>query len=583
VPLLKNLPRQDPGTPELRGVGPFLRWIAREQWRSLSLGILWGCLWMLAQAAVPAGLGRGIDAISDEDPERIALWAGVVLVLGVITAAAGILRHQMAVTNWIGAASRIQQLVARQASRLGGDLPKQVATGEVVAVSASDVERIGSAFDVTARMAGAVVSYVAVAVVMLLVSPTLGLVVVVGVPLTALAVAPLVRPLERRESAQRARFGETTAMAADTVAGLRVLRGIGGEDLFLGRFNDKSGEVRQAAVRTARVRSLLDALQVALPGAFVVAVTWLGAHHAQSGDISAGELVTFYGYAAFLVLPLRTLTETAHKWTSARVAARRVLGVLRLERTMPDAVHPEDAPSELTPTHEGRGVELQDPESGFAVRPGEVVALVCADPDEATALLERLGGLRPGTVTLGGEPLAALSRQDVRRLVLVQDKDPIVFAGTVAELLDVPRSGRVGLEEAVAIADADEIVDGLPGGLDSELPERGRTLSGGQRQRIALARSLVADPLFLLLDEPTSAVDAHTEARIGERLEDARPGRATVIATTSPLLLDHMMRVVLLEDGQVVAGGQHRELLREPRYRAVVVRDEDALAPGGVA
>ena len=112
------------------------------------------------------------------------------------------------------------------------------------------------------------------------------------------------------------------------MAGLRVLRGIGGEDLFLSRFNDKSGEVRQAAVRTAKIRSMLDALQVALPGAFLVAVTWIGAQLAISGELTAGQLVTFYGFAAFLVLPLRTVTETAHKWTSARVAARRVIAVL---------------------------------------------------------------------------------------------------------------------------------------------------------------------------------------------------------------------------------------------------------------
>ncbi len=432
--LLKNLPREDPGTPDLRGVWPFLRWIAVQQWRTLSLGITWGILWMLAQAAIPAALGRGIDAVSAEDLPGVAQWSAVVLALGLVTAASGILRHQMAVANWIGAASRIQQLVARQAADLGGDLPKQVATGEVVAVSASDVERIGSAFDVTARMAGAVVAYAAVAVVMLFVSPTLGIVVIIGVPLTAAAIAPLVRPLERRESAQRARFGETTEMAADTVAGLRVLRGIGGEELFLSRFNDKSGEVRAAAVRTAQVRSLLDALQVALPGAFLVAVTWYGAQLALAGDISTGELVTFYGYAAFLVIPLRTVTETAHKWTSARVAARRVIAVLSLERE-----HPEPG----TPAPEPPPGDLVDPESGLSVSPGQVVALVAAEPDEATAVIERMGGYRPGSVTLAGTLISDLPHETVRRRILVQDKDPVVFAGTLGEMLDVPRSGRV--------------------------------------------------------------------------------------------------------------------------------------------
>ena len=247
---------------------------------------------------------------------------------------AGILRHRMAVSNWITAASRIQQLVSRRAAYLGGDLPRQVATGEVVAVTANDVERIGSAFDVSCRFAGAIISFVTVAVILLLEQVTLGLVVVVGVPLVALAVFPLVRPLERRERTQRARFGEATAIAADTVAGLRVLRGIGGEEHFLRQFQAKSNEVRTAAVHTARVRSLLDALQVAMPGLFVIAVTWLGARLAVEGELSVGALVAFYGYTAFLVLPLRTITETAHRWTAARVAAGRTIALLSLERAM---------------------------------------------------------------------------------------------------------------------------------------------------------------------------------------------------------------------------------------------------------
>ncbi len=573
--LLKDLPREDPGIPNLSGVWPFLRWIARQQWRTLARGITWGIVWMLAAAAVPIGLGRGITAISRDDMNGVAVWSAVVLGLGIISAISGMLRHQMAVANWIGAASRIQQLVARQAADLGGDLPKQVATGEVVAVSASDVERIGSAFDVTARMAGAIVSYIVVAIVMVVVSPTLGIVVIIGVPLTALAITPLVRPLERRESAQRARFGETTELAADTVAGLRVLRGIGGEDLFLRRFNDKSGEVRQAAVRTAQVRSLLDALQVALPGAFLVAVTWFGAQLAVTGELTPGQLVTFYGFAAFLVLPLRTVTETAHKWTSARVAARRVIAVLSLLRQHADATAPVGEPETG---------DLVDHESGLRVALGRITALVCAEPHEATAVLERLGGYVPGAVTLAGTTLAELPREVVRRRILVQDKDPIVFAGTVAELLDVPSSGRVSPAAAITTADADEIIDGLPEGLASELPERGRTLSGGQRQRLALARSLVADPEFLLLDEPTSAVDAHTEVRIAQKLADSRLGLATLVVTTSPLLLDHADVVAVLDGGVVVAEGRHRELLHsDARYRAIVLRDDEIQADEALA
>ncbi|MCU0264524.1 MAG: ABC transporter ATP-binding protein/permease [Actinomycetia bacterium] len=565
---LRTLPTPAPGSPDLRTAGRLLWWLARQQAGILTLGVLWGIVWMGAQAAVPYALGAGIDAVTAEQPRAAAGWALAVLALGVGQAVAGILRHRMAVTNWIAAASRVQQLVARHAVALGADLTAQVATGEVVAVSSNDVERIGGAFDVSARFAGAVVSFLAVTAVLLNASPELGLVVVVGIPVTALAVGPLVRPLERRESDQRARFGEATELAADTVAGLRVLRGIGGEELFLDRFRAVSDEVRRASVRTARVRSLLDALQVALPGAFVVTVTWLGARLALAGEITPGELVAFYGYTAFLVLPLRTITEAAHKWTRARVAARHVLDLLTVQRTLDDRT---------TGADELPDGDLADAATGFVAPAGRLTALVCADTDEASRLVARLGRYVPGAVTLGGVPLDAVTTAAVRRTVVVQDKDPVLFAGTVADSLAVPGSGRVPASAALTAADADEIVEGLADGLATELPERARSLSGGQRQRLALARSLVVDPPVLVLDEPTSAVDAHTEARIGERLAQLRAGRTTVLVTTSPLLLERADVVALLDDGRVVASGTHRGLLRsQPRYRATVVREEDS-------
>ncbi|HTY70806.1 MAG TPA: ABC transporter ATP-binding protein [Actinomycetes bacterium] len=568
---LDRLPVDDPGTPDLSSPTALLRWLAWQQRRVLGLGVLWGSVWMLAQAAVPAALGGGVNAASSHDRTQLAEWSLLVLALGATQAAAGILRHRMAVSNWIYAASRIQQLVARRAAHLGADLPRQVATGEVVAVTANDVERIGSAMDVCCRFAGAVVSFLTVAVVLLVKEPTLGAVVVVGVPVVALGVTPLIRPLERRERAQRARFGEATAIAADTVAGLRVLRGIGGEELFVERFHTASDEVRRAAVRSAKVRSLLDALQVALPGIFVVAVTWLGAHLALEGKLSVGALVAFYGYTAFLVLPLRTITETAQRWTSARVAAARTIALLLLERSLPE---PSDG-VELS-SSAARGGELVDAASGFRARPGRMSAVVSAEPHDASALVDRLGRYLPGEVSLGRVSLTDVPTPRVREHVLVQDKDPALLAGTLRENLDVPGAGAVPLADALGAADADDIVDSLPQGLDTELPERGRSLSGGQRQRVALARSLYADPDVLLLDEPTSAVDAHTEARIAERLVALRRGRTTVVTTTSPLLLDRVDDVSLLVDGRVAASGTHRELLHgEPAYRRVVLRSEE--------
>ena len=153
-------------------------------------------------------------------------------------------------------------------------------------------------------------------------------------------------------------------------------------------------------------------------------------------------------------------------------------------------------------------------------------------------------------MTLAGVRVADMPLPLVRRRVLVQDKDPMILSGAAEDLFDIPRTGRVDVGSALTLASALDVVDALPEGLATDLPERGRSLSGGQRQRLALARSLVADPDILILDEPTSAVDAHTEARIGIGIRDARGGRTTVIFTTSPLLLEHVDTVAFLKDGK---------------------------------
>jgi len=189
---------------------------------------------------------------------------------------------------------------------------------------------------------------------------------------------------------------------------------------------------------------------------------------------------------------------------------------------------------------------------------------------------------------LGGQPLDDVPVAEARAAVLVQDKDPVLLSGTLAELLDVPSSGRIAPQEALTAAQCGDVLDALAqtlAGADAEagdvmgarIIERGRSLSGGQRQRLALARSLVADPEVLVLDEPTSAVDAHTEARIARALKEIRTDRTTVVFTSSPLVLDRADRVVFLDGGAAVATGGHHELLRaHPGYRAVVTRETGA-------
>jgi ABC-type multidrug transport system fused ATPase/permease subunit len=566
---MRELPLAHPGTPDLRSPTRFLLWVARGQVGTLALGITYGVAWMGALAVVPALVGWAIDqGVAGGDRADLVRGTALILGAGVVSATAGILRHRTAVVNWLTATYRVQQLLVRQAVRLGGSLPRRVPTGEVAAIGGHDAERVGAAMDIVARLAGALASFVVVAVLMLRTSTTLGLLVVAGVPLLSAAVGPLLRPLHRRRARHRELVGALTTVGADTVSGLRVLRGIGGEEVFSGRYAAASQEVRAAGVAAARVQSLLDAAEVALSGVFVVAVTWLGARLAVTGRISVGELIAFYGYAAFLLLPVRTVTEAADKFTRALVGARRAVEVLALEPELASGSAEEPPP----------GSALVDAGSGLVVEPGRLTAVVAGVPEEAAAVADRLGRFADGDVRLGGVALGDLPLEVVRRRVLVSEHDPRLFTGRLADELDPTGAAPPGhVLAALHTASAGDVLEALPDGLATEVAERGRSFSGGQRQRLVLARALAADPEVLVLVEPTSAVDAHTEARIADRLVAARRGRATVVCTTSPLLLDRADRVALLAGGRVVAEGSHRELLAtDPRYRAVVTRGEDA-------
>ena len=566
---MRQLPLADPGTPDHRSPARYLLWVAGGQKATLLGGMAFGMIWMGAQAFVPAILGKAIDqGIAAGDSRRLLLWALALFGVGVIQAGAGIMRHRFAVVNWLSGAYRTVQVVTRRSADLGATLPKHLATGEVVSVGASDLAHIGNVLEVVARFAGAIVAFVVVAVILLSSSTSLGLVVLIGVPVMLFCLGPLLRPLHKRQFAHRDAVGELNSLGSDIVAGLRVLRGIGGEDSFSRRYRSESQRVRQAGVRVARIQSVLDATQVLLPGIFIVIVVGIGAHFALRGELSAGTLVAFYGYATFLVMPLRTATETADKLMRGLVAARRVNRVLSLTPQITDPAEPTTLPE--------RG-DLVDPVSGIRVRDGLLTAIVAAEPDRSAVLADRLGRYDDGSVTFGGVPLAAATRADVRSRILVSDTGAQMFTGTLRDELD-PDHRRTDEELLAALrtASAEDVLVALTDGLDSDVEEKGRSFSGGQRQRLILVRALLADPAVLVMVEPTSAVDAHTEARIAERLRQHRSGRSTVVLTSSPLLLDRVDEVIFVVDDRVVAVGKHRDLLEIEPYRATVTRQTQA-------
>ncbi|WP_369371075.1 ABC transporter ATP-binding protein [Promicromonospora sp. Populi] len=590
VVVVRTLPFADPGTPPLRGPLTLLLWLARKQVRVLLVAIFFGVVGFSCSAFQPFLVGRIIDSASASGLDRTTLtWAGIMLGVGLVLIASNTIGHRWDITAWMHAAFRTSQLVTRTVARSGHNITKELPTGEVVSSVANDTMRIGEVFGIAAQTIGSVVTYGIVVVLMFDQSVTLGLVIALGLPVVAAILALLVKPLQKHQKNQRDAQGRLTTLGADTVSGLRILRGIGGEKVFTGRYRAQSQKVRQAGVDVAGTQSVLDALQVLLPGLFIALIVYLGAAEAIAGRITTGQLVAFYGYAAFLSWPVHLLVQSVNVVTKAHVAAGKVVKVLQ--------VVPATGAEQPTATMPPADVSLVDETTGVTLPSGRVVALVSADPDESAQVAIRMGRFddeaETGTpVLLGGVRLSDLDKYELRDRIVVADATPSLFSGRLAGELDVRDSATAeALLRAMHIADAHDVLESLPDGIEGEIPEKGRSLSGGQRQRVALARALLTDPEILVLIEPTSAVDAHTEARIAQRLTEWRKGRTTLIVTASPLVLDHVDDVIFLDKGSVVTHGTHRELLDLPtnaeggreaaRYRRVVGRSlDDDLDPG---
>ncbi|MFI9638592.1 ABC transporter ATP-binding protein [Micromonospora sp. NPDC051925] len=541
-------------------------------------GALLGTIWMVGLSARPYLIARAIDdGLRTGDTAALLRWVAAIVVAGVALAWAGVLRHRTMTFIREDASARSAAVLLRQLARIGAVLPRRLAAGDVATVGGYDIVRTSQVLTLTGPGVGAVVAYAVAAVVLWSIDPVLALVTLLGVPVIAVAIGPLLRRLERAESVYRQQQGELTTRADDIVAGLRVLAGVGGRHLFARRYAARSQRLRAEGYRVGAVLSWVDALTTVIPGLFLAAVVWLAARMAADGGITVGQLVAVYGYVAVLIVPVWFLLEGSYQLIQGRVAARRIVDLLRLT--------PDPVGGPATRAAPDGPAELHDPDTGLVVTPGRLVGVAADDPAEAVALADRLGRYVTGAVTWGGVPLTNVALDEVRARILVADHDAYLFAGTLRQILrgrdDAEGSAgtadddRIG--HALHVASARDVVDGLPDGLDTPVGVRARTLSGGQRQRVRLARALLADPEVLILVDPTSAVDAHTEARVAQRLRQARPGRTTVLLSTSPVLLGHTDTVVHLRDGRVAGTGTHAALLADDAgYRRLVSRTSGA-------
>lgn len=551
----------------------FLLWLARSQTRRVAAGAALGTFWMVGLAVSPWVLSRAVDdGLVAGDAAALVAWSVVLAVVSVCNAVLAISRHRTMTKVRMDASFRTVRAVVRHTARLGSALSRRVGSGEVVTIAIADVQAVAQSMTVTGPGFGAIVAYGVVAVVLFTISPLLALVVLAGVPLLAATVGPLLRRIERSGGDYRVHQGRLTTRLVDILGGLRVLNGLGGKELTAERYTRRSRDLVQRGYRVGGPASWVTALESGLPALFLAAVVWLGARMTARGEISIGDLVAVYGYVAVLVVPVSSFIEGGGDIARARVAARRIVDLLELRPERDDLQDVIGLPAGCGP--------LADPESGVLVRPGLFTALVSARPAEAIAVVERLGRFTRTDATWAGVRVDAVAADRLRERLVVAENDAELFAGTVRDTVagrQDPDDERV--RAAVRTAAAEDVVEALPGGLDALLTSGGSTLSGGQRQRLRLARALYAAPDVLLAVEPTSAVDALTEAAMIDRLREARQDLTTVVTTTSPLVLDRADEVVFLADGRAAATGTHEELLRDhPAYRHLVSRAQNGQA-----
>lgn len=524
-------------------------------------------LWMFSLILPPYFISDAIDdGLRRHDLAALVGWGSAIIAVGLVSATLGLIRHRLMTFIRIDASYRTVAVVIRHAVRLGATFPDRVSAGEVVSIGGSDVSAISEAQTFVGPGFAALVTYGAVAVVLFGVSTQLAVVVLLGVPVIALLVGPLLSRLRDTQTDYRTEQGALTARAGDIVAGLRVLCGIGGKPLFAQRYREASDELRATGYRVGAVVSWVAALSVGLPGIFLAVITWLAARDAVLGEITVGQLVAVYGYVMVLIVPVGFLIEAVEQLSRGLVAARRVTRVLNLEPAIVDG----DGAGPVGPA------DLFDPESGLRLAVGRTTALVTARSADAVALVDRLGRYVDSAVSWGGRPLRDVALAEVRQRILVADNDAYLFAGTLREVVHTAADHSDGqIAEAIRLAAARDVLEGLPAGMGARIQARAANLSGGQRQRLRLVRALLADPEVLLLVEPTSAVDAHTESLIAQRVGEARRGRTTLLVGTSPLLLDRADEVAFLVDGKVAATGTHARLLRDRAdYRALVFRGD---------
>ncbi|WP_349307557.1 ABC transporter ATP-binding protein [Rhodococcus sp. H29-C3] len=566
-------------TPPLTGTAILRRSVRRQRTRMI-ISTVFLCLHQFCETMVPVAIGlivgRAIDT-GDGTAMIISLLAlaGLFVVLSyafrfgarIIVVAIEREAHMMRV-----------EIAGRVLHPRG--VRTDLVSGELLSVSTSDAEKTSWILDVIARTAAAITATLVSAVALLIIDIPLGLAVVIATPVIMFGLQRAAPLLTKAAKAQQAEIARVSGMATDLVGGVRPLRGIGAEDAASARFFASSRTALSATMKMAKANSIYLGFSTTVSALLSVGIAGAAGLFALQGRISVGELITVVGLSQFIIEPLTTMSRLPGVAAVVRGSADRLALVLGADHVLAEGGSVATPATDIAAT----GIAYRSLD-GFdlTAAPGELLGVVALRPQDGEALAAVMSGQiceddYLGTVTIGGLGFGELGLADARRTVLVEPHNTDLFAGTVRTNVSAGRAREDHeLDRILAASAATDVVAMHERGLDHAVTDRGASLSGGQRQRVALARALSVSAPVLVLHDPTTAVDAVTEHSIAAGIKELRHcgdrAQTTILITTSPALLAVTDRVVLVDDGRVVAEGTHHHLATaDERYKGAVLR-----------
>ncbi len=559
-------------------VKPHRPWVA--------LGIFAGLMWTIARVAVPKLTGLAVDRGIESDRGELDRWVAILLLAGVTQAIFTGVRRYAAFRLALRVETDLRMRLVAHLQRLHFAFHDEAQTGQLMANANSDIAQVQNVVLLIPLTIASTLTMIAVAVVLLLRDPLLAMFALVTLPLLQLAAARFSHRMFPIGLAQQQKLAELSSVVEESVTGIRVVKGFGAERRQLARLDREADGVFERSIAAAYLRAWFLPLIDLLPTLGLVGILWYGGHQVLQGDLSVGDVVAANFYVLMLIWPLRMLGMLLGQIPRAIAAAARIHSVLATEPLIAD--HPGGQP-----LPEGGGtVRFDRVEFGYGlaapvlrgldltIHAGEAVALVGATASGKSTvarLIPRFYDVSAGSISIDGVDVRDLRLHDLRRSVGIVFEDTFLFTETVRDNIAFadPDAPIDAVRRAARLAGAEQFVDGLPDGLDTLVGQHGYTLSGGQRQRLAIARAVLADPRVLILDDATSSVDPSKEHEIRAALAEVMQGRTTIVIAHRPATIALADRVVLLDQGVVVAEGTHNELLASnARYREVLARAE---------